>query len=187
VRRIGRLARARCFVLVVLAAALLVLAGCRGGSAPDTERIPDGEPRPLQGMAIATGPVVVLGRGQSFGLGWRYAAYPSADGTCFIVETGSGIGGGSCGSVIWEDAIFGGVSVGTGTDQPQVIEGLVSPDVAALWITTVGGQDVEARLMSLAPMGLEGQAFLAIVPAGMELRAAVALDAEGGELATNDL
>ncbi len=133
------------------------------------------------------GPVIEIGRGESSGVAWRYSFYESDMGACTRLETAhAGLGescGGSVGPGIEAMSL---ASVGTSTGAPSVVEGFASDDVAAVWIETDAGR-VPATLMSLAPAGLEGQAFVAFVPEARRMQEVVAADADGREVGRSSI
>jgi hypothetical protein len=49
-------------------------------------------------------------------------------------------------------------------DEVTAIEGIVTDDVATVWLTLAGGARAPALLMSLEEADLAGQAFLRLVP-----------------------
>ncbi len=181
--------RAR-LALVVLG---LALAGCgivRVEGQPDPAEIPSG---PLEAMSDdAVGPVTEVGSGRTLGIGWRYAIYETADGICTQLEMAN-FASGSCGSLplLSEESVFGGVGTGGdpgGTsDSPTPIDGIVSSQVAAVWIETASGARIAATLMPLAGAGHNAAAFVGFVPAGETATGVVATDADGELLETFDL
>jgi hypothetical protein len=163
----------------VLAGLGLLLAGCglAGLGQPAIDEAVPGMPEPI-------GPIVEVGDGDANGVGWRYSVYESRDGTCTRLEFDDGIRGESCGpglGLLAGDRSMGVSGVGTGTGQATHVDGFASDEVAAVWLETDAGR-VRATLMPLAAAGLEGQAFLAVVPPGQRVGDAVALDAVGEEL-----
>ena len=172
------------------AAALLLvaLAGCGVTSVetPDPAAIPDG---PLEAHgAPATGPVVELGSDVSAGLGWRYAIYPSDDGWCTQLEMGSAAAAG-CGDILpIGDEAFGSVGQGNAmADGVTPIEGIVTAETVTVWLLADDGRRMPVTLMSLEPAGLEGQAFLALVPADTTITHLLALAISGEVLETYEL
>ena len=108
---------------------------------------------------------------------------------CTLLELDGGGGGESCGGTLGADPAAGPIgvmSVGTGTGTPSSVEGFASDEVAAVWIETNAGR-VQATLMSLGPVGLDGQMFIALVPGDRRMDAAVAVGADGGELGRSDI
>ena len=172
-RRVDRLAAALGILAVALASCGLAgLGQSRNDPPPDA-------PQPI-------GPIVEVGRGQGDGFSWRYSVYESTMGTCTRLETDGALAGGaseSCGIVGLGTGggplTIGGV--GTGTNMPTQIEGFATEDAAEVWIETDQGP-VVASLMDLRPVDMEGQAFIAFVPAGREIGDVVALDADGVEI-----
>ena len=180
VRRLGR-----CLLVVMLLGAL---AGCGIATVegPDPAQIPSG-PLPATGVE-PTGEIVELGRGRALGVGWRYSIYPSADGWCTQLEMTS-LTSSACGELPPSDgSVFGGMGRnGAGSEGPAPVEGLVSEEVAEVWLVPSDGQRIEAMLMPLDEAGLEGKAFLGFAPMDAAVRAVVAIDADGQELETRDL
>jgi hypothetical protein len=176
----------RASVIMLLVGA--VVGGCAIASVEEADpaRIPDG---PLQAQgADATGPIVELGRGRSLGIGWRYAVYASGEGWCTQLELTSFSSSG-CGDLVPpEGSAFGSVSTnGAPSEMVTPADGIVSADVAEVWLETSTGQRIRAMLMPLAEAGLEGSAFIGFAPAGSIVRTATAIGADGQELETFDL
>ncbi len=167
--------------LLAIAASALVLAGCWAAQVqqpPDRGQIPDGPAVAPPGMPEPVGPVTEIGRGRSLGIGWRYLIYESVDGTCTTLETGNGASS-ACGGDV-ETAVplmVNGIS--SSTQDPHIVDGLVSDDVAEVWLEGPGGNRLQAVLMPLARAGLEGQVFVAFVPRDVSYDSVVALDATG--------
>lgn len=157
-----------------------VLAGCTLLQ-PQVRPVPGVDPA-MENAPI--GPTLELGRGESLGMRWRYLVWESRLGTCTSIDFGEG-GGSSCGGEI--GAQPGGAAVrlsgmGSGTGMPTTIEGFATDDVTAVVIVTDDGERVPATLVSLAPAGAVGQAFIAIVPADRSPSRVVGLDANGVEI-----
>jgi hypothetical protein len=164
----------------------VVLAGCTlvREVDPDPAAIPGG---PLEAMgADATGPVIELGRGRTLGAGWRYSIYQSGEGWCTQLEMIS-TASSSCGALAPLDSAFGGVGVSGPSDGPAPVEGIVSPEVAEVWIEDSTGERFETTLMSLAAAGIEGNAFVGFGPENVPLVSVTALNADGDVLQTYDL
>jgi hypothetical protein len=175
-------------VLLVLAVALSACGVVRVEGQPDPAAIPDG---PLEAVgAEATGPIVEIGSGRTLGVGWRYAMYESADGVCTQLELGSYTTAG-CGPLplVADGSVFGRAgSGGTGEpDSPVPYDGIVSGDVAAVWLVTESGQRLGTTLMPLAEAGHDASAFIGFAPPGEVVTDAVAVDADGGVIETFDL
>jgi hypothetical protein len=118
----------------------------------DPAEIPAG---PLVAGSDATGPIVELGRGRTLGIGWRYAIYPSADGWCTQLEMTS-VSSSGCGDLLPPEGIaFGSVGSGALSEGPTPVEGIVSAEVAEVWLVTSSGQRIETTLMPLAKAGVE--------------------------------
>ena len=149
---------------------------------PDPAAIPDG---PLEALgADATGPVIELGSGRTFGVGWRYSIYESDDGWCTQLETTSVTSSG-CGPIAPTDSAFGGIGFsGDSPDGPAPIEGMLSAEVAEVWIEVSTGERIETRIMSLADAGLDGSAFVGFAPKNIPVRSVAALDVDGNVLET---
>ena len=160
-------------IAVVLA---IVLAACAfPGFEPDPVPPEAQPPQPI-------GPVIEVGRGEAAGVAWRYSFYESDMGACTRLETAEAGLGESCGGTVGPGIeAMSLASVGTGTGAPSVVEGFASDDVSAVWVETDAGR-VPATLMSLAPAGLDGQAFVAFVPESSRMRDVVAADADGQEV-----
>jgi hypothetical protein len=164
-------------IAVVLA---MLLAACAfPGFDPDPVP-PEAQPQPV-------GPATEIGRGESAGGPWRYSVYESDMGECTRLETADvGLGescGGSVGPGIEAMSLS---SVASSTGAPSVVEGFASDDVTAVWVETDAGR-VAATLMSLAPAGREGQAFVAFVPEARRMHDVVATDAGGQEVGRSSI
>jgi hypothetical protein len=152
---------------------------------PDPAAIPAGPLDALGGEA--TGPVIEVGRGRTLGVGWRYSIYQSQEGWCTQLETAT-VTSSSCGPMTLEDgAAFNGVGFGGASDGPAPLEGMVSPEVAEVWIETSTGERIETTLMSLADAGIDGKAFVGFGPENVPVISVTALDADGNVLETFDL
>jgi hypothetical protein len=171
-----------------VALALVAITGCTAVrvETPDPAAIPDG---PLEAMAgDATGPVVELGSGVDAGLGWRYAIYPSGDDWCTQLEMIEFTAAG-CGDILPVDgAAFGGV----GRGEPRAngvtpIDGIVTAEIFTVSLIADDGRRLPARLLSLGPAGLEGQAFVAFVPPDTTITHLQALAMSGEILQTYEL
>ncbi len=140
----------------------------------------------------AVGPVTEVGSGRTLGIGWRYAIYDTADGICTQLELAS-LSSGTCGSLplISEGSVFGGVGAnggpGAASESPSPVDGIVSSQVAAVWIETASGGRIAATLMPLAGAGHDATAFVGFVPAGETATGVVATDAAGELVETFDL
>jgi hypothetical protein len=67
------------------------------------------------------------------------------------------------------------------------VEGIVSAEVAEVWLVTSSGQRIETTLMPLAKAGLESKAFIGVAPEGSSLSEVLAIDDDGQEIETFDL
>ena len=167
---------------------LVVTAGCTAVSVetPDPAAIPDG---PLEAQAAdATGPVVELGSGVMQGLGWRYSMYPTGDDWCTQLETVE-LAVSGCGDLLpKDDAAFGSVGHGDPLGGGVVpIDGIVTAETVTVWLLADDGRRMPATLMPLDPAGLEGQAFVAFVPADTTITHLLALAISGEVLETYEL
>jgi hypothetical protein len=150
---------------------LLLGAGCTVTSvveSPDAGDMLSGEPVAVG--AEATGPVTDLGGGQVLDLDWRYVIYESAEGWCTelqMVEVTST----SCGPDLLPPE--GEHIASAGALQPlgngvTPVAGIVSEEIHT--VSVVDTEDVRRLpgvLMPLDEAGLEGQAFVAFMPADM--------------------
>jgi hypothetical protein len=171
-----------------VALVLIGITGCEVTrvETPDPAAIPDG---PLEAMGDdATGPVVELGSGVIEGLGWRYAIYPSGDAWCTQLEMVE-FTAASCGDIVpVDDAAFGGVGRGEAlANGVTPIEGIVTAETLTVWLIADDGRRMPATPMSLAPAGLDGQAFLAFVPPDTTITHLQALAMSGEVLETYEL
>jgi hypothetical protein len=168
------------------------LVGCglaRVDGGPDPAEIPSG---PMEAIgAEAIGPVTEVGSGRTLGIGWRYAIFESADGTCTQLELASVTSSG-CGPLplLAEGSVFGGISGGGGSDPgvgPTPYDGVVSSDVAEVWLQTGSGGRIATTLMSLGEAGFDAKAFVGFAPEKQSVTGVVAVDAAGDVLETFDL
>jgi len=174
-------------VALLLAAA--VLAACQAVpiETPNRSAIPSGSIVPHG--ADATGPAVELGSGRAFGIGWRYAIYPSGDEWCTQFET-VGVATSGCGDLLPEEGrAFGSVGrLAPDSGIPGPVEGVVSEEVATVWLVDgeTGGR-VPAILMQLDDAGLEGSAFVGFTPEGMTITHLQAVKRSGEIVETFEL
>ena len=190
VRRGGRGPRSSVWLASALVGITALAAGCGlvpGLQEPAPPRFgPMGGDEDLQPI----GPVVEIGRGESLGISWRYSVHESAIGTCTTVESDGQLGGMSCGGALGPEppgGALGVMSVGSGTGSPSTVDGFAADEVAEVWIRLENGGRVQAALMPLAPAGMQGHMFYAVVPAGRAMREVVALGEDGEELASQPL
>jgi hypothetical protein len=171
---------------------IIGLAGCglaRVDDGPDPAEIPGG---PVEAIgADAIGPVTEVGSGRTLGFGWRYAIFEGADGTCTQLELAS-MTSSACGPLplLAEGRVFGGISGGGGPDPavgPTPYDGVVSSDVAEVWLQTESGGRIATTLMSLAEAGFDANAFVGFAPDNQSVTGVVAVDAAGDVLETFDL
>ena len=171
---------------------LVVMTGCgiaRLDGGPDAAEIPGG---PVEAIgAEAIGPVSEVGTGRTLGIGWRYAIFESNDGICTQLELSSQTNTG-CGPppLLAEGSVIGWISDGGGPDPdagPRPYDGVVSSDVAEVWLRTESGGRIATTLMSLAEAGIDGKAFVGFAPGDQSVTGVVAVDADGEELETFDL
>ena len=170
---------------MLLAAVALTLAGCSlvREVEPDPAAIPAASLEALGGEP--TGPVVELGRGRTFGIGWRYSIYESDEGWCTQLET-SNVSTAGCGQLTAEGGTFGSVGFSGASDGPAPVEGIVSAEVAEVWIETSTGERFETTLMSLAVAGLDDKAFVGFGPENVPITRVVAVDAAGEVIEVRD-
>jgi hypothetical protein len=164
----------------------VALAGCGLVRDVDLEpaAIPDG---PLEALgAEASGPVIELGSGRTLGVGWRYSIYQSGEGWCTQLERASASSS-SCGDLAPLDTAFGGVGFSGPSDGPAPVEGIVSNEVAEVWLEDSTGERFETTVMSLAAAGLDRKAFVGFGPENVPLVSVTALNADGDVLETFDL
>jgi hypothetical protein len=165
----------------------LLLSGCWIASAdrPDPAAIPTGPPTAMR--PPAQGPVIVVGTGRSEGVGWRYSIYESARGTCTQLELVD-VASTGCGDLLpVEGGAFGSVGTSAAGTSARYVEGIVSDEVADLFVEMANGERQLVALMSLEPAGHEEQAFVAFIPAGATPDHLVAEDAEGMQLGTFEI
>ena len=155
------------------------LAGC--ALVREVDRDPAAIPAgPLEALGgEASGPIIELGSGRTFGVGWRYSIYESEGGWCTQLETTT-VTSSSCGPLAPMDSVFGGVGFGGTSDGgPAPLEGIVSRGVAEVWIETSTGEQIETRLMSLAEAELDAKAFVGFAPEHVTVSSVLAVDADG--------
>jgi hypothetical protein len=108
--------------------------------------------------------------------------YPSDDGWCTQLETGTAAMAG-CGDVLPEEGrAFGGV----GHSGP-IVDGIVTEETATVWVISEGGGRLPATLMPLEEAGLEGQAFVGILPEDAVPTHVMAVKFNGDVLETYEL
>jgi hypothetical protein len=176
-------------VAVVLVAGLgVALLGCNAEPAetPDPAAIPSGSLE-AQG-AEATGPIIELGTGVSEGTGWRFAIYESDDGWCTQVETVI-VAETGCGDILpAEGETFGSYAVGEElSNGVTAVQGIVTDEVATVWILLADGRRAPAEPFALADAGLTGKAFLRIIPADLVVTHLQAVAMSGEILDTVEL
>lgn len=175
--------------LLVIGLALL-LGGCvaRFEVGSDEPRIPDG---PIEAIGEdPTGPVIALGSGMAEETGWRLVAYESGGAYCLQVELNTGSGGSGAAGCVQAEELVGPLShVGAGGGENGVghIQGVASRDVSEVSVRTTGGRRIPATLHDLEVIGLDAQAFFALIPAAADPVAVVALDADGEEMGRADV
>lgn len=175
--------------LVVIGLALL-MGGCIGrlemGS--DEPRIPDG---PIDAMGEnPTGPVITLASGMAEDTGWRFVAYESGGAYCLQVDLNTGSGGSGTAGCAQADELVGPLSqVGAGGGGEGVghIQGVASREVSEVSVRAAGGRRIPATLHDLDRIGLDAQAFFALIPAAADPISVVALDADGEEMGRSDV
>ena len=139
----------------------------------------------------ARGPSVEVARGsaggQPFSLTVENGAGPL--GVCLHTDHVTLGGGSSCGALLGEEGSIEGtfelVTVGAvgHTAAATQIEayGLVTADAAEVWVETAAGR-ARAVLVPLEGTGIDGRAFIAFLPRGLEPTRLVAQDASGGTI-----
>ena len=156
--------------VTVVAALVIALTACDVASVetPDPAAVPSGEPVAIGGEA--TGPVTLVGEGQSSGLGWRYVLYETAEGRCTELQLAERTATG-CGSDLLppEGDAFGSVNVGDPLANGLTpVDGIVSGEIFTVWVIEERTSNrFPAALYPLDEAGLEGQAFIGFAPAGM--------------------
>lgn len=175
----------------LLVIGLALLAGACFGRfevGSDQPRIPDG---PIERMGEdPTGPVVTLGSGMAEETGWRFVAYESGGAYCLQVELNTGSGGSGaagCAQVNERVGPLSHVGAGGGGNGVGHVEGVASRDVAEVSVRAAGGRRIPATLHDLNEIGLDAQAFFALIPAATDPTSVVALDADGKELGRSDV
>lgn len=171
---------------ILVAAALAVCAACTPTAVvtPDPAAIPTGPIEPSD----ATGPVVILGSNVMEGRGWRSVIYPSGDGWCLMLDTSS-VSAAECGDLVpGEDEVFGTWSADTDLGGGvTAIHGVVSDEVATVWLVLESGARAPAQMLPLDEAGLDGTAFLRLVPPGVVVTHLMAVAMSGEILDTIEL
>jgi hypothetical protein len=159
-----------------------LLAGCDlvAVDSPDPAAIPSGSIQPEAG--VATGPAVEVGSGVASGIGWRFAVFPSEDGWCTQLETVAVTTTG-CGDL--EPAA--GQAFGSVGESGRIVDGIVTEEAATVWVIADGGGRLPATLMPLDEAGLEGLAFVGILPADAVPTHVMAVKFNGDVLETYEL
>jgi hypothetical protein len=172
---------------VVLAATVLAACTAVTVETPDPGAIPSGEPV-AKGGSAPTGPIAVLDSDQVAGIGWRFLIYESAEGQCLQFETND-LAQTGCGDLLpGEDSAFGSVSSGDSDAGLRPIHGLVSADIATVFLVDSETQErVPAKLLPLDEAGLEGQAFIGFQPDGLTITHLLALRRSGEIVETYEL
>ena len=158
----------RHFRAVAVAAILLVvLVACTvvEVETPDPAAVPSGEPVALGGDP--TGPVTLLGSGESSGVGWRYVIYESDDGWCTELQMSEVTSTGCGPDLLPPDGAFIGSAGALAPLESGVtpVEGVVSNDIVTVMIIDEEKGRLPATLMPLDDAGLEGKAFVGFMPA----------------------
>jgi hypothetical protein len=171
--------RAAALLLVVVAA------GCTVAPAEsiDPAAVPSAS-LVARGEEPATSAIVELGSGTTQGIGWRYSIYESASGWCRQLETASATSVGCGDPLPAEGAAFGGI----GSSDGGPVEGIVSEDVATVWL--VDGRSnlrVPAQMLTLEEAGLPGSAFIGFAPADLQVSHLQAVALSGEILETYEL
>lgn len=182
--------RARARAASWLVGVALGLAGCTAlEPAPlDMPRLEnvDTEPIPAQFEADAMGAegqVVEILRATVGDDEISVRAARGTDGICVELWHGGGRGGGGggCGGLpggMLGDT-FGTIGAGAGTGRYQEFSGVVSEDVADVAVEQRGARPARAVVVSLEPVGVEANYFLAVLPEEAVAEAIVALGADG--------
>jgi hypothetical protein len=180
---------ARAFGLTVVLA--MALAACAATPAGPTDLA--ASPTPTDPFLRphgddATGPVEELGSGTAFDTDWRLGIYPTADGWCTQLSV-VGLLGARCGDLEPEpDAVFRSVATQTSeATGATVVDGIVSEQTATVWLVAANQQRVPAVLVSLGDQGVEGQAFVGLMPPGLEATHLQAVALNGAILETIEL
>jgi hypothetical protein len=172
---------------LVAALGLLLMTGCWATSigSPDIGAIPTGPPP--EGGPQAQGPITVVGTGRSEGIGWRYSTYEAADGMCVQLEI-TNLASTSCGDLLpIEGSAFGSVGANDLATTARNVEGIVSSEVAQLYLELTDGQRLPIQLLSLEAAGYDDQAFVYFLPDAARPSQLVAEDAGGEPLGTFEI
>lgn len=135
--------------------------------------------------ADATGPLQVVAQGQHQGMAWRYSVYPSNDGWCTQLETGSGASVGCGADPPGDDAAIS--MIGWGMDGAlTTLDAVVVPEAAQVVVRSADGRSIQADLFPVALDGADFQVALVFTQQA-ELESITVLDADGEVLERQDL
>jgi hypothetical protein len=171
--------------LVASTALVAALAACGG---PDVSPTPSGDPFERPQGDEATGPVVELDAETVLDTSWRYGTYPTDDGPCVQIDVDGEVSA-RCDDVLpAEGQVFGGLgqraSPATGA---TVVDGVVAEGVQTVWLIGDGNARTPAIMMPLEDDGIEGTAFVGVLPADVTLTHLQAVAFNGDVLETLDL
>jgi hypothetical protein len=180
------------FVRALGPAIVLAMAACAATPAGPTD--PAASPTPTDPFLRphgdeATGPVQEIGSGTAFDTDWRLGIYPIRGGWCTQLSV-VGLVSARCGDLEpdADDAVFRSTATQTSeATGATVIDGIVSERVATVWLVAANQQRVPAVLLSLDDWEIDGQAFVGIMPPGLEVTHLQAVALNGAILETRDL
>ena len=151
----------------MVAAILFVLVGCTVAEveSQDPAAVPSGEAVALGGDP--TGPVTLLGSGESSSGGWRYVIYESAEGWCTELQMSEVTSTGCGPDLLPPDGEYIGSAGALSPLESGVtpVEGVVSNEIVTVSIIDEEKGRLPAVLMPLDDAELEGKAFLGFMPA----------------------
>lgn len=173
---------------LALLAMVLALAGCAGAEGtPTPTTTPSGDPFERPQGDPATGAVVAIGEGTVFDTGWRYAMYPTEDGWCAQIDVDDAIDS-RCDDVLpGEGEVLGSVGVRTADSSgATVVDVMATTEVATVWLVSGPTARIPATGMP-PPDGVEGQAWVGVMPEDAPVTHVQAVGFNGQVLDTVDL
>jgi hypothetical protein len=172
---------------LALMAVALALAGCSGAEGtPTPSPTPSGDPFEQPQGDPATGPVVAVGEGSAFEAGWRYAMYPTDDGWCAQIDLEPAVEA-RCDVLPADGEVLGTIGVRTlEGNGSTVVDVIATAEVATVWLVSGPAGRVPAVGMP-PPDGVDGQAWVGVLPGDAPLTHVQAVAFNGQVLETVDL
>ena len=167
----------------VAAVVLAVLAACSVAIEDVAVPLDDLDLAPRRTTAAAghvpTGPVVEVARGTSDGAAFQIVAWSEADGICIFAMSGADSTL-ACGPE--PDPVGLLTTDAWGSDGPLEVVGAASAAVTAVVAELPDGRRGTGQLISLAPAGIDGSAFVLVLPPDVGDHDVVVRGADGAEL-----